>query len=203
MQSCSFARAISSAGRRGPDAWPAGGGCGAGEAASRRVARAAFGRGRDGVPVRGSVTLGLPNVLQPLQQFCLAGFVLGEADLLQVERELQLRERAENPALVKELGVDLLLDHAGQPQQSPDRAEHRRGEYASEDAHAGHPTQLTTMLTKLYGGTGPTYLNMSRSLNSASSLCTAASTFGPFRRSTRKAAFSTMRSLTILFVRVL
>src|SRR5262245_33936130 len=197
MRSCSFARAISSAGRCGPDACSAGAGCWAGRP------RAAFGRGRDDVPVRGSVTLRLPNVLQPAQQCCLAGFVVGEVDLLQVERELQFRERAENPALVKELGVDLLLDHAGQPQQPLERAEHRRGEYASEDAHAGHSAQLTTMLTKLYGGTGPTYLNTSRSLHSSSSRCTASSTRGPFRRSTRKAAFSTMRSLTILFVRVL
>src|SRR5262249_14704385 len=31
----------------------------------------------------------------------------------------------------------------------------------SEKAHA-HPSQLTVILTKLYGGTGPKYLNMSR-----------------------------------------
>src|SRR5262249_49944777 len=103
---------------------------------------------------------------------------------------------------VIELGFGSLLDRARQPQQSPDRAEYRRGERMSEEAHA-HPSQLTAMLTKLYGGTGPKYLNKRPSLDSSLGLRPAASTWSPFCRSTRKAAFTTMRSLTILFVRVL
>src|SRR5215471_17746978 len=200
MRSCSFARAISSTGRRGAYAGcSCGGACGTAEVDSRRVSPVAFGRGGNGVPVRGSVTLHLPDVLQPPQQHLLAGLIVGEVDLLQVERELQLGEFAANLVLVIELGFGSLLDRARQPQQSPDRAEYRRGERMSEEAHA-HPSQLTAMLTKLYGGTGPKYLNMSRSLNSSLSLRTASSNWSPFCRSTRKAAFTTMRSLTILFV---
>src|SRR5262249_56072338 len=103
--------------------------------------------------------------------------------------------------LVIELGFGPLLDRARQPQQSPDRAEYRRGERMSEEAHA-HPSQLTTMLTKLYGGTGPKYFNMSRSLNSSLSLRTASSNWSPFFRSPGKAAFTTMPPLTTFFVPV-
>src|SRR5215471_10618629 len=91
MRSCSFARAISSTGRRGAYAGcSCGGACGTAEVDSRRVSPVAFGRGGNGVPVRGSVTLHLPDVLQPPQQHLLAGLVVGEVDLLQVEREFQL-----------------------------------------------------------------------------------------------------------------
>src|SRR5262245_29731945 len=128
MRSCSFARAISSTGRCAPEArsW-CGTGCGAGDADARAELRAAFGRRRDGVLVRDSATLGLPDLLQALQQHFLSGFVVGEGDLLEVQRELKLRELTANLVLVIELRADLLLDHACQPQQSADRAERRRG----------------------------------------------------------------------------
>src|SRR5215471_13258216 len=129
MRSCSLARAISSTGRGGPGSW-CGGTSGSGAAESRHLPRVAFGRGRDGVLMRGSVTPHLPGIPQAPQQNLLADFVVGEVDLLEVECELQLGELGANLVLVIELGLNLLLDGTGQPQQRAARAEHRCGESA-------------------------------------------------------------------------
>src|SRR5215510_11341818 len=72
----------------------------------------ACGCGRDGGPAWGSVTSCLPDIFQAPQQDALALFVLVEIDLVQVERELQFGELGANLALVMELGIELLLDHA-------------------------------------------------------------------------------------------
>src|SRR5262249_37132878 len=106
-------------------------------------------RGRDGARVEGSVILRLPDIFPSAQQHLLARVVFGLVDLLQVERELQLGERTANRVLVEELGLGLLRDRVRQPQQSLDRAEQRRAENASDDAHWRHLAQSTTMLTKL------------------------------------------------------
>src|SRR5262245_60461441 len=90
-------------------------------------------------PGRMSVTSCLPDIFQPPQQHALARFVLVEIDLVQVERELQFGELGANLALVIELGIDMLLDHARQPQHSPEGTENGRGEGASQEAHAVIP----------------------------------------------------------------